>query len=249
VGFVNGVRRAVRKMGFDLVRFPHPSERHRRSLLESLEVDLVLDVGANTGQFGTRLRREVGYAGRIVSFEPMAAAFAELARQSSSDPLWEARNHALGDRETEAEIHVAGNSYSSSLLEMLPAHLEAEPGSKYVASETVRVKSLDGLFEGLREGARSVLLKLDVQGFEKQVLDGAAASLPHIAAVQMEMALVPLYSGETLFRDHWARMETLGYELVSVEPAFNDPRTGRLLQVDGIFCRGGGPKTADGCHR
>lgn len=237
MGIVDGVRRVVRKTGFDVVRFPHQPELHRRRLFDTLGLDLVLDVGANIGQFGTKLRREVGYSGRIVSFEPMALAFSALVRRAAGDPLWEARNHALGDREGEAEIHVAGNSYSSSLLPMLPAHLEAEPGSRYVASETIRVKRLDDLFEELRGGSKAVLLKLDVQGFEKQVLDGAAASLPHIVAVQMEMALVPLYAGEILFRDHWARMEALGYRLVSVEPAFNDPRTGRLLQVDGIFTR------------
>ncbi|MDX1547792.1 MAG: FkbM family methyltransferase, partial [Rhodothermales bacterium] len=97
----------------------------------------------------------------------------------------------------------------------------------------------DAVFEDYyRPGARAYL-KLDVQGYERHVLDGAARALPQILGLQLEMSLVPLYDGETPFHEMLTVLDGLGFTLMSVEPVHADARTGQLLQVDGIFFRDG----------
>ncbi len=83
----------------------------------------------------------------------------------------------------------------------------------------------------------TIFLKLDVQGFEPQVLTGAAHTLSRASAVQLEMSLVPLYEGELLLSQMCTTMSAKGFDLWDLEPSFRDPATGRLLQVDGIFTR------------
>jgi len=205
--------------------------------LRLFRVDLVLDVGANTGAFAQELLA-AGYSGRIVSFEPLTKAHADLVAASSENPRWIADERcALGAGRSRQTIHIAGNLESSSLLEMLPAHLRAAPRSRYVGSETVPVFTLDEIAANHVEAATSPFLKIDAQGFEDQVLQGAAALLPRITGLQVEMALVPLYEGGPLFEPLLARINSLGFELWWLQPGFTDPETGRALQLDAIFFR------------
>lgn len=210
----------------------------RRRLLEARGTDLVLDIGANTGQYGVTMRR-LGYRGRMVSFEPMNAAFARLAQTLAADPAWQARPHGLGDQHAEMTLNISENSISSSMLEMLPAHVEAAPGSRYVANQTVRVVPLDDLFPELRGDARSIWMKLDVQGFEDRVLRGARESLGSVDVVQMELSFVPLYRDQQTFLATCRMLEECGFIMSGLEPGFFDQRTGVLLQADGIFVRRG----------
>jgi FkbM family methyltransferase len=210
----------------------------RATLLASNKVDLVLDVGANTGQYGKCLR-DLGYTGRIHSFEPMTAACRTLRDAISTDPLWDASQIALGDHVGSATIHIAGNSVSSSLLEMLPAHERSSPGSRFVGEETVKVSTLDRELPSIRGEASSVLLKLDVQGFESRVLAGATQSLAHISLIQIELSLAELYGDQLTYLDMCLALKELGFELIGIEPGFTDSRTGVLLQFDGIFRRTG----------
>jgi len=205
-------------------------------LLQVSETDLVLDVGANTGQFASELR-SIGYGGRIVSFEPVASVFEELCRNASGDSHWDTINCALGDSNCNMEINLAGNSYSSSILDMLPSHVESAPESAYKGKEQIDVKTLDTLFGDIGAEGRKIWLKIDTQGFEKRVLDGAARSLEFINALQLEMSLVPLYDGELLYTGMIELLDSKGYELVAIEPGFSDAASGRLLQFDGIFFR------------
>jgi FkbM family methyltransferase len=206
-------------------------------MLATHGVNLVLDVGANTGQFG-KLLRVAGYAGRIVSFEPLSTARKQLAAAVRNDRLWEvAEQMAIGDEETEIELHIAGNSVSSSLLSMLPAHADAAPASVYVGSETVRVRKLDGAAASYLSADAVVFLKIDTQGYEDRVLRGARAVLERATGLQMELSLVPLYEGQRSSEDLLVEMRATGFELWAMSPAFIDPRTGRMLQVDATFFR------------
>ena len=136
------VRRLFWNVGLDITPFSaasHPVAR-KRLLLDSHKISLVLDVGANTGQFARRLRSDLGYRNRIVSFEPLSAAFRELERSAHGDPRWEVFRLALGDTEEDREINIANNSCSSSLLAMLPSHLKSAPEARYVGKETITIK-------------------------------------------------------------------------------------------------------------
>lgn len=232
------LRKFLWRFGFDIIRFEprsHPLAR-RKQMLESYNIDVVLDIGANVGQFALQIR-DIGYTNKIVSFEPMTSAFKLLKAKAKPDPDWEIFNFALGDAEDKQEINISRNSYSSSLLDMLPAHLESAPESKYIGKEIIEIKKLDTIFSDLCNPSNKVYMKIDTQGFEDKVLKGAENSLRHIHTVQMEMSLVPLYEGAFLFNEVFALMSEKGYTLVAVEPGFSDPDSGQLLQVDGIFHR------------
>ena len=236
------IRRSLRRAGYDLHRFvPTASpDAQVAQMLAKLDIELVFDVGANTGQYGT-LIRELGYAGRIVSFEPLAAAHAALTVTAARDASWTvAPRGAIGDADGEIVINVAANSASSSVLAMLDAHSDAAPESVYVGTETVPLHRLDTVAETYTGDAQRVYIKVDTQGFEAAVLRGAPMLVARAAAVQLELSLVPLYDGQPLWEEVIALMATHGLVLWALWPGFSDPASGRLLQIDAIFVRDGG---------
>jgi FkbM family methyltransferase len=233
------IHNSLSRVGWELRRFsPDTSEWAR--LVRQLavhEINVVLDVGANLGQFARKLR-DSGFHGRIVSFEALETVHSKLQDQSRRDKQWiVAPRVAVGDHDGETLINIAGNSVSSSVLPMLAAHLDAEPQSRYVSVEQVDLRKLDTIAGDYLSKGDRVFLKVDVQGFEYQVLQGATRLLDGIVGIQMEMSLVPLYDGELLFDQLLHELGARGFELWSLLPAFVDRKTGRLLQVDGVFFR------------
>jgi FkbM family methyltransferase len=233
------IKRALNSLGVEAHRF-HPASSPLARLIAAMrafEVDLVLDVGANAGQYGADLRAG-GYEGRIASFEPVTRAHAQLVQRSRHDQKWTVHPRcALGAYEGEIEINISANSVSSSVLPMLESHVNAAPGSAYVGQETAPMTTMDGIVERYLAGSRAPFLKIDTQGYEWQVLYGAAATLARLRGIQMELSLLPLYEGQHLWRDCIDRLESEGFVLWSVQPAFVDPANGRTMQLDGLFFR------------
>jgi FkbM family methyltransferase len=239
MGVEGRIRRVANRFGIDIHRHrPEVSKQGRLStMLASHGIDLVLDVGANIGQFAQSLR-EAGYRGRLVSFEPLSIAHAQLLRVSRRDTEWEiAPRAAIGDREGEIDIHIAGNSVSSSALGMLDSHTKAAPDSIYVGSERVRLSRLDTLAHDYVHPKAIPFLKIDAQGYEDRVLDGATELLSRIRGLQLELSFVPLYAGQQLFDALSEPLRSLGFSIWAIWPGFCDPRSGRMLQVDAIFFR------------
>jgi len=226
------------KFGYDISRFiptSHPLAR-RKQIMDSYNIDIVLDVGANVGSYALQLR-EIGYVNKIVSFEPLSSALQSLKANSRRDQNWDVFNFALGDVDEKQTINISENSYSSSLLDMLPAHIKSAPQSYYRGKELIDIKKLDGIFDDLCSQHSNVYMKIDTQGFEHKVINGAESSLARINTVQIEMSIVPLYSGALLFDDMFRLMRDKDYTLIAIEPGFSDPNSGQLLQFDGIFHR------------
>ena len=235
------IRHTLRRFGYDLHRFvPAASpDAQLQTLLRQLDIDLVLDIGANTGQYGASLRA-LGYRGRIVSFEPLATAHTALVATRAGDAGWAvAPRAAIGDSEGEITINIAGNSASSSVLPMLESHRKAAPHSAYVGSDVVPITRLDTIAPGLVGDAARVLVKIDTQGYETQVLAGGAATIAAALAVQVELSLIPLYDGQPDFAAMLALMTGHGLALWAIWPGFADPDSGRILQAEGIFVRTG----------
>jgi FkbM family methyltransferase len=238
-GFEGSVRRMANRLGVDVHRHRPERSEHARlaAMLAHHAVDLVLDVGANVGQFAGSLR-DAGYKGRLVSFEPLSTAHAELLRRSRADSQWEiAPRAAIGDREGEIELHIAGNSASSSVLDMLDSHRDAAPESTYRGVERVRVARLDTLAGGYLQPETVPFLKVDVQGYESQVLDGADKILARLRGLQIELSFVPLYAGQRLFDAMTETLRALGFRIWAVWPGLCDARSGRMLQVDAVLFR------------
>ncbi|MFE0105754.1 FkbM family methyltransferase [Streptomyces sp. NPDC059009] len=232
------VRRAARRVGLDVGRYPQETDDFRTALLlREHGVGVVLDVGAHTGGYGAGLRSH-GYRGRIVSFEPVAEHHRRLAARAARDRAWTTRRLALGAAPGEAALHVAGNAgASSSLLPMLERHARAAPDSAYVRQERVEVGRLDAVWDEVVRPGERVFLKLDVQGFERQVLDGLGARVADCAGLQLEMSLVPLYAGGVLYRELLDWAEERGFALMNLLPGFADAGSGRMYQCDAVLMR------------
>lgn len=198
-------------------------------------IETLLDVGANTGQFASRIRR-IGYRGPIMSFEPLRAAHEALVRAASRDPFWTvAPRMALGDKDGTDQINIAENSFSSSLLDVEASSIAAAPASRFLASETIDVRRLDTVANPAWR--RPLALKLDTQGFEMKILDGALETLPGVSLILAEMSLVPLYSGGAGFSELFVKLEREGFHCIGLHQGFANHQTNDLLQVDGLFAR------------
>lgn len=227
------IRRALQRFDLHIGRGSPVSNLMRT--MDSHGVDTVIDVGANVGQFGALLRAG-GFRGRLISCEPMSAAFQELRRRSANDSQWEVLQTAVGTGAQEAEINLSANSYSSSLLPMTDTHLQAASDSAVVGTEMVQMTPLTSIVADHGIDPGHTLLKVDTQGYEAQVLDSAGPLLPGFAAIQLELSFVELYVGQPLFDDLRSRMDDQGLRLHSLEPGISGA-DGRLLQCDGLFVR------------
>jgi len=189
-------RQLVQSCCIDVTRFPGDHPTHRVvQLLRHHGVTRVLDVGANNGGYASELRR-FGYTGRIVSFDPLTEPFRVLRRRAAGDSEWMTLPYAIGAESGAVTINVAANDgASSSVLPMLAAHEDAAPDAKIVGTQTVTQHPLDALWPEVTAPDDLVFLKVDVQGYERQVLDGVAEHLDRIIGLQLELSMVPLYEG------------------------------------------------------
>lgn len=206
-------------------------------VLDRAGVDLVLDVGANVGQTGESLRR-AGYAGRIVSFEPVPAAYDALLAKSRGDALWEvAPRMALGDADGEVTINVSEASDMSSALPASAALLASLPRTRVQETATAPMFRLDSVYHRFCPEDATVFLKIDTQGFERRVLDGAAETLARIRGLQVELSLLPLYQGEETYLGLLADFHRWGFEPHMIVETNFSRALGRQLQIDAVFVR------------
>jgi FkbM family methyltransferase len=231
------VRAFLRGNGFDVVRWPHEQiARARSEVFNRQGVQTVVDVGANEGQYGLRLR-EWGFSRKIVSFEPLAGPYARLEVASASDPLWFTQRAAVGAETGSITINVAANEgASSSALPMLKSHVIAAPHANYIGRETCNLVTLDSVGPSLWRNER-LHLKVDVQGFEGHVIRGAARTLQQAVSMELEVSFVPLYEGGMLFPEALDVARDHGFVLAGINPGFGDPATLELLQADVLFVR------------
>lgn len=206
----------------------------RAALFESRGIDVVLDVGANSGQYGTMLR-EAGYSGRLVSLEPVAEAYAELRRLAEADGAWTAECVAASDVDAEVTLNVTGDSRSSSVLHRNERFAD-KPGWAPATSRGVPARRLDGLVAELLRPHERAYLKLDVQGYERTVLEGAGEALARFEGLELELSLTALYEGQPSLTEMLPLLEQRGFRPVSLEPILLDD-DGHLMELDGLFAR------------
>ncbi|HVF52681.1 MAG TPA: FkbM family methyltransferase [Actinomycetota bacterium] len=207
----------------------------RRVLLDE-NVSLLLDVGANEGQFALETRR-LGYRRSIVSFEPLSVPYEKLEERAAHDPRWETRRCALGRRSAKRMMGVSANSVSSSLLQIDETHLRAEPASRFVREEKVEVVRLDSLRGELVPPDAPACLKLDTQGFEMDVLAGAQRTLGQVRVVHVELLPAVLYEDQAKMPEVISVLYDAGFEMIDLNREFVDPVTRHVLACNGIFVR------------
>jgi FkbM family methyltransferase len=231
------IRGLLNPAGYDIVKYKTSDPSNIIfDHLRMNKIDAVLDIGANTGQYSLGLRK-AGYKGRIVSFEPLAMAYTDLKAKAAHDKNWQAYNYAIGDIITTSSINVSGHSPSSSILAMTSLHIDALPGSEYINTEKIEIKTLDSVFDTLDLSATKVFLKVDTQGYEKKVLEGAEKSLARIKGIQLELSAFALYEGEDIYYSICRYIEERDFRLVRIIPGFVHKTTHDMLQFDAIFFR------------
>jgi FkbM family methyltransferase len=231
------MRFILNPIGYDIVKYRTTYPAH--IVLTHLNINnitVVLDVGANTGQYSHELRK-AGYKGLIISFEPLSEAFQKLSLKASHDKNWQVFNYALGEVNGKATIHVSKHSPSSSLLPMTKLHNDAAPGSEYIKEELIEIRTLDSVFPILDITDERIFLKVDTQGYEKNVLDGATVSLASIKGIQLELSATRLYQGEELYYSICRFVEERSFHLIRIIPGFSHSETRDMLQFDALFFR------------
>ena len=237
------VEKIARKFGVSVSRIEtlgsNYQARYLRRLFSLLEVDLVLDVGGNAGQFARFIRGPVGYKGPLVTFEPLPDLAALMKRDSAGDENWQIVNAAVGDKEGVLELNVMESSPLSSFHAPSDEQSQRLSAINRVKSTIpVEVVTIDGFLAkaaaAAPQGCRNVYLKLDVQGFEEQCLDGARASLGRIAALQAELSALSIYHGVAKYYDLMRKIEELGF-LLSLVPPHNASHFPEIIDFDCHF--------------
>jgi FkbM family methyltransferase len=216
-------------------RSGQPSKHSQRAiLLDSLCVDIVLDVGANVGQYaGIHLRDWTGYRGRIASFEPVSACYARCAAMAIEDPSWVTFPYGLSDVEGTFPISVpAGNEDLSSL------HDFTDVGKKAMMIETtttsieqVTLRRLDDVIGDISSPTDRLALKLDVQGHETAVLRGSERTLRDVVLVECEMPLIRMFAGL------WELFAAAGFFPVGMQSNYVDSSSGYAMDADVFLAR------------
>ncbi len=230
---MNPLRKLIQKTGFDLHRYK--SEIDRGKIWRSLNIQTILDIGANTGQFASSIRQALPEA-QIYSFEPLKSCFESLVASRAGDAKFKAFNYALGDRSEEIEIHKSAYSPSSSILEMSQTHKELFPHTQEHTSEKIQIKRLDEVAQNLNL-AKEILIKVDVQGFEHKVLAGGLQTFSLAKAVIMEVSFVKLYEGQPSFDELYTNLKNLGFEYRGSLEQKNDKHSGAVISEDSLFIK------------
>ena len=236
------VKRGLRTLGFDLIR--HPSRQslqwQLQLLFAKLGINCVLDVGANYGQYAHMLR-SLGFAGDIISFEPIPTVFEALRRSMGADPRWRGYNLALGDADGTAAINVSGGDAQASSLLAFNEEGPARWGDAHrvVRTETIQIRRLDGLLDEVTRHVREprIFLKLDTQGYDLKVVAGAGAQLERVLALQTEISVHHYYSGMPAFGQAIDRYHQLGFGVAGFFPISREFDGLRVIEFDTVFVR------------
>jgi FkbM family methyltransferase len=231
----------LRGRGFDIRHYPNPLatvEEHLSYLLTRLRVDCVLDVGAHHGMYGRELRA-LGYTGKIVSFEPVAANVEELRKHL--DAHWTVLQQGVGNESGEKTIHLTKGSQQHSFLEPSDYATQIAPGVfSEVSSEKVEIVRLDDVLGQLVEPGARVFVKIDAQGFDLDVLRGAEKSLEQVVGIQIELAFRQTYDGQPDYLELLAWLRDHGFEPTGVFPFYYDPRSWLAIEAECFLKRAEG---------
>jgi len=230
----NAIQSQLRRNGWEIKRLNTGDIAHLVRALEDREITRLLDVGANIGQYANAVLAN-GFSGEIISFEPLEDIHGKLAKAAIGHPRWSVYERcAVGAEAGKITINRSANAVSSSILPIEELHVSAAPSSQFTTTEDVALIALDDL--SLTDFERT-FLKIDTQGFEGEVLKGAAQLLPRIAGAQLEISIAPLYKGQADYTEVLDILHGAGLRLWSVEQGFRDPKSKRLLQFDAVFMR------------
>jgi FkbM family methyltransferase len=217
----------------------YPEIMALRRFFATFAVDALIDVGANAGQYAMQARRDARFSGHIFSFEPNPEVFAELQKRAAGDPKWHVFNIALSDRDGRATFNIMAADQFSSIA--APAEqLDPIFKSRNTVARTVEIqcRRLDGMLDELLapQGLGRAFLKMDTQGHDRAVCEGAGTRIGEMIGLQSELAVRPQYAGATGYREMIAYVESKGF-VPNAYFANNKGHFPLLVEMDGLFVR------------
>lgn len=227
------LRKILQKTGFDFHRYK--ATPNKLSYLKTLNIHTVLDIGANTGQFAKEIC-EILPEAHIYSFEPLSECFKSLEERMKPYEKFTAFNYALGDANETVTMHKNAYSPSSSILEMSENHKTLFPHTKDSSPEQIQVKRLDDITSSLAL-KETILIKVDVQGFESKVISGGEQTFKKAQAILIENSFITLYENQPLFDDIYKTLHTLGFEYRGALQEKINAQTGEIISEDSLFIR------------
>ncbi len=232
------IRKILILLGYSVTRYPSKSIKDLQSIIQYCKTDLILDAGANTGQFADWIQT-FGYRGAIFSFEPMEKEYQILLQNSKKNPKHLiAPKCALGAENGTTSINVSENSVSSSLLQASDYVLSQTKGIEYIKTEEVAIRRLDSFAdEEPVKSAKNIFLKIDVQGFEDKVIIGAEGIMNKINGILVEVSLPVIYEGQPMLNDILQLTEKYHFEPYYFIPHTTTDQKHRMLQVDIVFIK------------
>lgn len=226
------IKKFLRKLGYDIVIYRPVFE----GSLKRYSIDTVIDVGANTGQFAREIHKMLPAAKRIYSFEPLKDIFSTMEKNCADIPGFKAFNIALGNQDGTTEIKRSAYSPSSSLLVMGALHKRRYPKTAETRKQTISVKKLDTIASEL-DLSGNVLIKMDVQGFEGEVIKGGTSTIAKAKVLLLETSFAELYEGQPLFDDIYRLLRPLGFRYVGRHAQHWDNVVDEIIYEDSVFVR------------
>mgnify|MGYP000275893622 CR=1 FL=1 len=176
------------------------------------------------------------YLNKVATQIKSLSAFVEILKNNAAQfPNWQVNNFGLGIKDETALMNISANTESSSILDINETHIEIAPNAVFVGKEQIILKQLDSIFSEISKLHKNIFLKIDTQGFEYNVLEGALKSLPYIKGIELEMSFVPLYKDEKTFAEMHDYITNKGFQLALIEPQIHQADTGALIQADCVF--------------
>lgn len=216
---------------------PSASEEYRTAkLLSTYKINKVIDIGANTGQFAESLI-DFGYKGEIISFEPVSCAYNVLQKRAKKYSNWKiAEKCAIGNFNGKIKINVSENTLFSSIKNINKDYVSYNNDSKQISFEEVNIFTLDSLEDKYLNKNENLFIKIDTQGFEKEVLEGAKETLKYVKGIKLEIPLRPIYNDiEWSLKEYIKFFYDNGFECLSINPVAVNNKNGIVYEVDGIF--------------
>ena len=221
---------ANRPLTSELMRLsPH------RQWFQGAGIRTVIDVGSFTGGFAFAMRQMLPEA-QIYSFEPLADSYEKLVRNLERYGNFQAFHTALGSSRGELTFWRNDFMASSSALAMSDLHRQSFPETARAAAVQVPVTSLDDCL-GQMQLAGKILLKLDVQGYELEVLRGGMRTLGRVDYILSEVSFQSLYEGQPLFGEVYEFLKSAGFAFAGDLETLASPTDGMILQADALFTR------------
>ncbi len=215
-------KKLLNKAGYDVLKLKNSNftiDANLLNIIRKKNINCIIDVGANSGQYGAFLRR-IGFKGHILSFEPVSHVFKKLQSAAKHDAKWQCFQYALGDRDEKKELNVYKSTVFSSFLEANEYSKNTWNALREVRTEIVQIKKLENIYHGLMKDIGNVtcMLKMDTQGYDVNVFEGARAVLGHIEALQSEIAAIKVYEHMPDGLDALKLFQQYGYYISGMFP-------------------------------